>query len=130
MMVRSRLRRLLKLPLLRDKRGVSAVEFGMTAPILFIVVFGTLQQAQSYYCYTVLNGAVNAAARKSSLQSGQTSATTLDTLVTQMIKYVMPQASVTFTRKTIPILHRSASRKTSPTRTRTASMTRPNASST
>lgn len=99
MMVRSRLRRLLKLPLLRDKRGVSAVEFGMTAPILFIVVFGTLQQAQSYYCYTVLNGAVNAAARKSSLQSGQTSATTLDTLVTQMIKYVMPQASVTFTRK-------------------------------
>jgi hypothetical protein len=47
----------------------------------------------------VLQGAVNAAARKSSLQSGQTDASTLDTLVGSMIKYAMPKASVTFTRK-------------------------------
>lgn len=85
--------------LLRDRRGTSAIEFGMTAPILFMVVFGTLQIAQSYYVNTVLNGAVNAAARKSSLQSGQTSATALDTLVSKMVKYVMPTANVTFTRK-------------------------------
>jgi Flp pilus assembly protein TadG len=85
--------------LLRDRRGTSAIEFGMTAPLLFMVVFGTLQVAQSYYVNTVLNGAVNAAARKSSLQSGQTSSTALDTLVAKMIKYVMPTASVTFTRK-------------------------------
>jgi Flp pilus assembly protein TadG len=85
--------------LLRDRRGVSAVEFGMTAPILFLVVFGTLQVAQGYYVSTVLNGAVNAAARKSSLQTGQTGSSSLDTLVTQMIKYVMPQANVTFTRR-------------------------------
>ena len=94
-----RLRRLTRRPLLRDARGVSAVEFGMTAPILFLVVFGSLQMAQSYYCYVVLNGAVNAAARKSSLQSGQTGSASLDTLVSQMIKYVMPTANVTFTRK-------------------------------
>ena len=47
----------------------------------------------------MLTGAVNAAARKSSLQSGQTSSATLDQLVAQMIKYVMPTASVTFTRR-------------------------------
>ncbi len=94
-----RLRRLTRRPLLRDARGVSAVEFGMTAPILFLVVFGSLQMAQSYYCYVVLNGAVNSAARKSSLQSGQTGSASLDTLVSQMIKYVMPTANVTFTRK-------------------------------
>lgn len=82
-----------------DRRGVSAVEFGMTAPILFLVVFGTLQVAQSYYVKTVLTGAMNAAARKSSLQSGQTSSSSLDTLVSTMIKYVMPSANVTFTRK-------------------------------
>ena len=91
---RSLLRRLLG-----DRRAVSAVEFGMTAPILFLVVFGTLQIAQSYYVNTVLNGAVNAAARKSSLQSGQSNSTALDTLVSTMVKYVMPTANVTFTRK-------------------------------
>jgi Flp pilus assembly protein TadG len=85
--------------LLRDRRGVSAVEFGLTAPILFLVVFGTLQIAQAYYVKTVLNGAVNSAARKSSLQSGQTGSTSLDSLDSKMIKYVMPTASVTFTRK-------------------------------
>jgi len=85
--------------LLRDRRAVSAVEFGMTAPILFLVVFGTLQVAQSYYVRTVLTGAVNSAGRKSSLQSGQTGSTSLDTMVSKMIKYVMPTASVTFTRK-------------------------------
>ena len=85
--------------LLCDRRGVSAVEFGLTAPILFLVVFGTLQIAQAYYVKTVLNGAVNSAARKSSLQSGQTGSTSLDSLVSKMIKYVMPTANVTFTRK-------------------------------
>jgi Flp pilus assembly protein TadG len=85
--------------LLRDRRGVSAVEFGMTAPILFLVVFGTLQAAQAYYVRTVLTGSINSAARKSSLQTGPTNASTLDGLVSTAIKYVMPTASVTFTRK-------------------------------
>lgn len=85
--------------LLRDRRGTSAVEFALTSPILFLVIAGTLDMAQGYYVNTVLQGAVNAAARKSSLQSGQTSTATLDTLVSGMIKYVMPKASVTFIRK-------------------------------
>lgn len=92
-------RRMHRGSLLRDKRGVSAVEFGMTAPILFLVVFGSLQVAQGYYVRTVLTGSINAAARKSSLQSGQTNTTTLDTLVSKSIKYVMPTANITFTRK-------------------------------
>ena len=98
-LLRCLLRRMRNGSLLRDKRGVSAVEFGMPAPILFLVVFGSLQVAQGYYVRTVLTGSINAAARKSSLQSGQTNSTTLDTLVAQSIKYVMPTANITFTRK-------------------------------
>ncbi|GEO01050.1 hypothetical protein NSE01_28820 [Novosphingobium sediminis] len=102
--LRLALRRLRNRPLrrgslLHDRRGVSAVEFGMTAPILFLVVFGSLQVAQGYYVRTVLTGSINAAARKSSMQSGQTTSATLDSLVQQSILYVMPTASVTFTRK-------------------------------
>ncbi len=92
-------RRMARSALLRDRRGVSAVEFALTAPILFLVVFGTLQVAQSYYVRTVLTGSINAAARKSTLQSGQTNSSTLDTLVADSIKYVMPTANITFTRK-------------------------------
>ena len=83
----------------QSRRGVSAVEFGMTAPILFLVISGTLDMAQGYYVNTVLQGAVSAAARKSSLQSGPTDATALDTMVSTMIKYAMPKASITFVRK-------------------------------
>lgn len=57
---------------LQDARGTSAVEFALTAPILFLVISGTLDMAQGYYVNTVLQGAVNAAARKSSLQTGPT----------------------------------------------------------
>jgi Flp pilus assembly protein TadG len=94
-----RLARLMPRRLARDRRGVSAVEFGMTAPILFLTVFGSLQLAQSYYCYVLLNGAVNAAARWSTLQTGPTTSSTLDAAVLKKIKYIIPQASVTFTRK-------------------------------
>lgn len=83
----------------RDTRGASAVEFALTAPILFVVISGTLDMAQGYYVNTVLQGAVNAAARKSSLQTGPSESSKLDGLVTTMVKYAMPKAAVTFTRK-------------------------------
>lgn len=85
--------------MLRDQRGASAVEFALTAPILFLVISGTLDMAQGFYVNTVLQGSLNAASRKSSLQSGPTEAATLDASVSKMIKYAMPKASVTFTRK-------------------------------
>lgn len=85
--------------MLRDQRGASAVEFALTAPILFLVISGTLDMAQGFYVNTVLQGSLNAAGRKSSLQSGGTEAATLDAAVSKMIKYAMPKASVTFTRK-------------------------------
>lgn len=83
----------------RDKRGASAVEFALTAPILFLVISGTLDMAQGFYVNTVLQGSLNAAGRNSSLQSAGTEAATLDAAVSKMIKYAMPKASVTFTRK-------------------------------
>jgi Flp pilus assembly protein TadG len=85
--------------LLRDRSGVSAVEFGMTAPILFLMVFGTLEMSQGFFVSTVLQGTVNSAARKSSLQTGSTTSTDLDAQVTQLVKYVAPGATVTFLRK-------------------------------
>jgi Flp pilus assembly protein TadG len=85
--------------LFRDVTGVSAVEFGLTAPILFMVIFGTFELAQAFYVRTILFGAMNQAARSSSLQSGQTSQATIDGIITTMIHDAMPKATLTFARK-------------------------------
>jgi hypothetical protein len=98
-MTQHRILRSLPRGLLRDRSGASAVEFAMTAPILLLMIAGSLDMAQGYYVNTVLQGAVNAAARKSSLQTGVTESATLDSLVSTMVKYAMPKATVTFVRK-------------------------------
>jgi hypothetical protein len=82
-----------------DQEGAAALEFAMAAPLLFLMIFGTLQMAHSYYIKGVLTGAVNAAARNSSLQTGPTAQTNIDAAVSKIIKSGVPAATVTFTRK-------------------------------
>lgn len=83
----------------RDHEGAAALEFAMAAPLLFLMIFGTLQMAHSFYIKGVLTGAVNAAARNSSLQTGPTAQANIDAAVTKIIKTGVPAATVTFTRK-------------------------------
>jgi Flp pilus assembly protein TadG len=71
----------------------------MTAPLLFLMIFGTVEMAQTFYTKGVLTGAVNAAARNSSLQSGPNSQADIDAAVTKMIKTGLPNSTVTITRK-------------------------------
>lgn len=83
----------------RNSTGASAAEFGLAAPILLLIIAATLQMAQAYYVRTILQGAVNRAARSSSLQSAQTSQVDIDHGVARMIHDVMPTATTTFTRR-------------------------------
>jgi Flp pilus assembly protein TadG len=83
----------------RDTSGAAALEFAMAAPLLFLMIFGTLQMAHTYYIKGVLTGAVNAAARNSSLQSGPNSQATIDAAVTKIVKAGVPSSDITFTRK-------------------------------
>ena len=83
----------------RDQDGAAALEFALMAPLLFLMIFGTLEMAHSFYVKGVLTGAVNAAARNSSLQTGPTSQTTIDAAVSKIIKTGVPNSTVTFTRK-------------------------------
>ena len=57
----------------RANDGVAALEFALTAPILLLIIFATLQMAQAYYAQTVVTGMINAAGRASTLQTSQTS---------------------------------------------------------
>jgi hypothetical protein len=83
----------------RNQEGAAALEFAMAAPLLFLMIFGTLQMAHAFYIKGVLIGAVNAAARNSSLQTGPTAQANIDASVTKIIKSGVPAGTVTFTRK-------------------------------
>ena len=80
----------------RDAAGVTIVEFALVAPVFLLMLMGMLDAAQMVYGKSLLNGAVEAAARSSSLEAGDTSAA--DALVNARIKSVLPGVTVTSER--------------------------------
>lgn len=81
----------------RDHAGVTILEFAIIAPVFVLLIFGMTNIGQIVYGKVVLDGAVEIAARNSSLETGNT--TTADTMVEQMVKNVLPGVTVSSTRK-------------------------------
>jgi Flp pilus assembly pilin Flp len=67
---------------LRDKRGVSAVEFALVAPIFLLLLSGTVELGGMLYTRFQLNSAVSAAATYSVLNGSTLTAATAPTLAT------------------------------------------------
>lgn len=82
--------------LLRDKRGNAILEFAFVAPVFLAMIFGLMDIAQLFYARSLLEGAVEVAARTSSLESGDTAAA--DTIVRDMVREIAPRATVTSSR--------------------------------
>lgn len=80
-----------------DDRGVTTLEFTLVAPIFLMVIVGCLDLGQMVYAKGVLDGAVEKAARDSSLETGNTG--TADGVVENSISKVLPGARVRSTRK-------------------------------
>lgn len=85
--------------LLRSDDGVSVVEFGFTAPLFFMLVFGTLELGYGIYANSVLSGAVQEAGRDSGLEDAQADQTAVDARVTEQVTAVVPSAELTFERQ-------------------------------
>lgn len=83
-------------PLPRDERGVTLVEFALVSPVFLMMLLGLLDIGQMVYGKALLNGAVEAAARSSSLESGDTTAA--DAVVVNRLKAVLPGVEVNSTR--------------------------------
>ncbi|WP_218847415.1 TadE/TadG family type IV pilus assembly protein [Sphingomonas sp. R3G8C] len=82
----------------RDAQGVTALEFALAAPLLLMIMAVLIELGMSYYLQTVLVGTINAAGRASSMQSAQTTSSTIDSQVTARIHHVIPWATVAFNR--------------------------------
>src|SRR3954463_7205231 len=82
--------------LTRDERGVTVVEFAIVAPVMLLMLMGFFDLAHTEYPRSVLQGAMQMAARNSTLESGLTSQSSIDTYVTNQVTSVVG-AGATFT---------------------------------
>ena len=67
--------------LVRDQRGVVAVEFAIIAPIVLLILVGVIQFGIVYSQYQVLQGAAREGARCASVQAGGFSTCNVTTAV-------------------------------------------------
>lgn len=82
--------------LLRNQSGVTMIEFALTAPVFLLMLMGLLDIGQMVYGKSLLHGAVEAAARSSSLETGDTA--TADAMVADRIAQVLPGVVIESTR--------------------------------
>lgn len=77
--------------------GVSTIEFALVAPVFMVVLLGLFDMAHQAYANAILNGAVQDAARTSSLETGNT--TVADAKVRASIDKIIAAPDFTSSRK-------------------------------
>ena len=92
-----RLARLLR-ALAADTRGVTLVEFAFVSPVLILLLMGLFDFGFQVYARSLLQGAMQEAARNSTLEGGDLSSASLDAAVRGQVHNVIPAATITFTR--------------------------------
>lgn len=85
--------------LTRQSEGAAAVEFALIAPMLIMVLMGMFDVGYTLYANVTLQGAVQQAARKATVESGQSTWSLMDNAVRRQVGLVVPNANVTFNRK-------------------------------
>lgn len=80
-----------------DRRGAALIEFALVAPVMMILLMGLGDMLYQQYAQSILNGAVQKAARDSTLEGANT--TTIDTGVSNMVKKIAANATFAMTRK-------------------------------
>lgn len=83
--------------LARDDRGATIIEFALVAPVLIMLLMGLFDMGYNLYTAAVLQGAIQKAARDSTIE-GATPAT-LDDKVSQTVRQIAPNAALVFDRK-------------------------------
>lgn len=83
----------------RASDGAAAVEFALVAPTLALVLIGLFDMGFSVYANTMLQGALQRAARASTVEGAANIVSSIDDMVRQEVVEVVPDATLTFSRK-------------------------------
>jgi Flp pilus assembly protein TadG len=79
--------------------GAATVEFAIIAPVFLFMLLGAFDIGHSVYMRSVLDGAVQKAARDSALESGPTQTSIIDEKVTRTVKKLSRSATLEFKRE-------------------------------
>lgn len=87
----------------RAEEGAALTEFGLISPVLFLLLFGAFDLGHTLYMKTVLEGAVQKAARDASLQSASGNdpsvRSAIDNAVESQLRPLNGSATITFDRR-------------------------------
>ena len=83
---------------LRDTTGATIVEFALIAPVLLMTMMGIFDLGYNMYSSSMLHGAIQKAARDSTLEGAGGSTGALDARVADAVHDIAPQAQLTYTR--------------------------------
>lgn len=81
-----------------DRGGVSAIEFGLLSPVLLLALMGVLDLGYDMYTASLLEGAIQKAARDSTLENASANLDAIDGQVTKAVQDIAPGAKLTFDR--------------------------------
>ncbi|KLI63932.1 TadE/TadG family type IV pilus assembly protein [Aurantiacibacter marinus] len=82
----------------RDETGATIVEFALIAPVLLMTLMGLFDFSYNIYAESMIEGAVQKAARFSTVESYANNPAALDTKVAGAVRKVVPSADVGFVR--------------------------------
>jgi Flp pilus assembly protein TadG len=82
-----------------DDRGATVVEFALILPALMVVMFGLFDLSYNMYTAQMLQGAIQDAARESTIEGAGGDQAVIDANVTRAVQAVAPGATVSFNRK-------------------------------
>lgn len=82
-----------------NQRGAALIEFALVAPGLLMLLLGMFEMGYNYYMAAQLQGAVQKAARDSSVESAAANFATIDTRVREAVQVIVPDAQLTFSRR-------------------------------
>lgn len=83
----------------RDTRGVAAVEFALVAPALLLTIMGIFDLGYNIYANTMVQGAIQQAARDSTIEGADARLSQIDTTVADAVRGVVPNATIAFSRR-------------------------------
>lgn len=81
-----------------DRRGTAVLQFALVAPVLFTLLMGLAELAFQNYVQSVLTGAVQKAARDSTIQGNADQTAAIDNVVQTLVKRLAPAATFVSTR--------------------------------
>ncbi len=82
-----------------ETRGAAALEFALVAPALLLTIMGIFDLCYNIYTATMVQGAIQHAARDSTIEGADRRLSQIDATVSRAVHHVVPRATIAISRR-------------------------------